>query len=277
MSEADPFTYDGGRVDPGETQNVRYTISETYMGDPVRMPVTIVNGDRPGPTMFLSAAAHGDELATASRFVRGVAHEWDHAGLEGTLVCLPVLNVPGFIAQQRYFHAHLRPGPEPVVPRPRVLDERQTDGLPHLQQLRPSPVTSAWTSTPPRAAGRTCSTSARTWTTPRSRAWPTRSPPTSSSPPRGRRAPCAGKRRTRAFRPSPSRWGGPPVPARPHRPRARGRPLGHRRVRAQPGRVGPLARLADGRRRPGREDVDPRRRRWARRDAPRARRVRPGG
>jgi len=62
MSEADPFTYDGGRVDPGETQNVRYTISETYMGDPVRMPVTIVNGDRPGPTMFLSAAAHGDEL-----------------------------------------------------------------------------------------------------------------------------------------------------------------------------------------------------------------------
>jgi len=101
MSEADPFTYDGGRVDPGETQNVRYTISETYMGDPVRMPVTIVNGDRPGPTMFLSAAAHGDEL-NGVEVVREVAHEWDHAGLEGTLVCLPVLNVPGFIAQQRY-------------------------------------------------------------------------------------------------------------------------------------------------------------------------------
>ncbi|SFS08565.1 hypothetical protein SAMN05216559_3459 [Halomicrobium zhouii] len=101
MSEADPFTYDGGRVDPGETQNVRYTISETYMGDPVRMPVTIVNGEQPGPTMFLSAAAHGDEL-NGVEVVREVAHEWDHAGLEGTLVCLPVLNVPGFIAQQRY-------------------------------------------------------------------------------------------------------------------------------------------------------------------------------
>ncbi|MCU4799099.1 succinylglutamate desuccinylase/aspartoacylase family protein [Halobacteria archaeon HArc-gm2] len=101
MSEADPFTYDGGRVDPGETQNVRYTISETYMGDPVRMPVTIVNGEQPGPTMFLSAAAHGDEL-NGVEVVREVAHEWDHSGLNGTLVCLPVLNVPGFIAQQRY-------------------------------------------------------------------------------------------------------------------------------------------------------------------------------
>jgi predicted deacylase len=107
MSETDPvfdpepFTYDGGRVDPGETQNIRYGVSETYLGDPVRIPVTIVNGVEPGPTAFLSAAAHGDEL-NGIEVVREVAHEWDHAGLHGTLVCLPVLNVPGFIAQQRY-------------------------------------------------------------------------------------------------------------------------------------------------------------------------------
>ncbi|MFC7135251.1 MULTISPECIES: succinylglutamate desuccinylase/aspartoacylase family protein [Salinibaculum] len=101
MTAAEPFTYQGGRVDPGETQNLRYTVTETYLGDPVRMPVTIVNGDRPGPTVFLSAAAHGDEL-NGVEVVREVAHEWDHTGLKGTLVCLPVLNVPGFIAQQRY-------------------------------------------------------------------------------------------------------------------------------------------------------------------------------
>ncbi|WP_254830103.1 succinylglutamate desuccinylase/aspartoacylase family protein [Haloglomus salinum] len=99
--EPEPFTYDGGRVDPGETQNVRYGVSETYLGEPVRLPVTIVNGERAGPTMFLSAAAHGDEL-NGIEVVREVAHEWDHTDLAGTLVCLPVLNVPGFIAQQRY-------------------------------------------------------------------------------------------------------------------------------------------------------------------------------
>jgi predicted deacylase len=101
MPAAEPFTYQGGRVDPGETANLRYTITESYLGDPVRMPVTVVNGERPGPTVCLSAAAHGDEL-NGVEVVRTVAHEWDHADLRGTLVCLPVLNVPGFLSQQRY-------------------------------------------------------------------------------------------------------------------------------------------------------------------------------
>lgn len=95
------FTYDGGKVMPGETQNIRYSVSETYLGDPVRIPVTIVNGERDGPTVFLSAATHGDEL-NGIEVVREVAHEWDHSDLRGTLVCLPVVNVPGFIAQERY-------------------------------------------------------------------------------------------------------------------------------------------------------------------------------
>ena len=98
---ADAFTYNGGRVDPGETANIRYGISETYLGDPVRIPVTIINGEHAGPTVFLSAAAHGDEL-NGIEVVREVAHEWDLADLRGTLVCMPVLNVPGFLAQQRY-------------------------------------------------------------------------------------------------------------------------------------------------------------------------------
>jgi len=101
MTAGEPFTYQGGRVDPGETQNLRYTVTETYLGDPVRLPVTVVNGARDGPTVFLSAAAHGDEL-NGVEVVRAVAQDWDHADLRGTLVCMPVLNVPGFIAQQRY-------------------------------------------------------------------------------------------------------------------------------------------------------------------------------
>ncbi|WP_336002719.1 succinylglutamate desuccinylase/aspartoacylase family protein [Halorientalis halophila] len=95
------FTYSGGRVEPGETEDIRVPVSETYLGDPIRIPVTISNGERPGPTMFLSAAVHGDEL-NGIEVVREVAQEWDHEGLEGTLVCLPVLNVMGFMAQQRY-------------------------------------------------------------------------------------------------------------------------------------------------------------------------------
>ncbi|KYH26714.1 aspartoacylase [Halalkalicoccus paucihalophilus] len=96
-----PFTYNGGTVAPGETANIRYTVSETYLGDPIRIPVTIVNGEHDGPTACLTAATHGDEL-NGIEVVRAVAYEWDHSDLHGTIVCLPVLNVPGFLAQQRY-------------------------------------------------------------------------------------------------------------------------------------------------------------------------------
>jgi predicted deacylase len=101
------FTCDGVSVAPGETANFRYRVSETYLGDPVEIPVTVVNGGAEGPTLFLSAAAHGDEL-NGIEVVREVAHGWNHAGLAGTLVCLPVLNVPAFIAQQRYLPVYDR-------------------------------------------------------------------------------------------------------------------------------------------------------------------------
>ncbi|MEZ3117501.1 succinylglutamate desuccinylase/aspartoacylase family protein [Halobaculum sp. MBLA0147] len=98
---SDAFEYDGGSVDPGETARFRFPVSETYLGDSVDIPVTIINGDEDGPTVFLSAAIHGDEL-NGIEVVREVAEEWDHTDVHGTLVCLPVLNVQGFLTQERY-------------------------------------------------------------------------------------------------------------------------------------------------------------------------------
>ncbi|MGM0591091.1 MAG: succinylglutamate desuccinylase/aspartoacylase family protein [Halobacteriota archaeon] len=128
MADHGAFTYNGGKVDPGETQNIRYGISETYLGDPVRIPVTIINGEADGPVVFLSAAAHGDEL-NGIEVVREVAHDWDHSELAGTLVCMPVLNVPGFLTQQRYLPIYDRdlnrsfPGREGSTSAKRMADQ----------------------------------------------------------------------------------------------------------------------------------------------------------
>ncbi|RBI62501.1 deacylase [halophilic archaeon] len=103
----EPFTFEGGTVERGETRHVRFPTSESYLGDPVRVPVTVINGADEGPTVFLAAALHGDEL-NGIEVVREVANQWDHAGIRGTLVCLPVLNVPGFIAQERYLPGYDR-------------------------------------------------------------------------------------------------------------------------------------------------------------------------
>jgi predicted deacylase len=125
---AGAFTYNGGRVPPGERADIRYSISETYLGDPIRIPVSIINGADPGPTVFLSAAIHGDEL-NGVEVVREVAHEWPHGSLHGTLVCMPVVNVPGFMAQQRYLPVYDRdlnrsfPGDEDSTSSRRMADQ----------------------------------------------------------------------------------------------------------------------------------------------------------
>ncbi|MFB6253334.1 MAG: succinylglutamate desuccinylase/aspartoacylase family protein [Halobacteriaceae archaeon] len=106
-SDDEVFTFSGGKVEPGERLDLRYRISETYLGDPIRIPVTIINGEKPGPTLFLSAAAHGDEL-NGIEVVREVAQEWEFNNLHGTIVCLPILNVPGFLVQQRYLPVYDR-------------------------------------------------------------------------------------------------------------------------------------------------------------------------
>ena len=92
----------GGRtVEAGEKCRFRYDAGETYHGDVIEIPVTVVNGDRDGPCMLLSAAVHGDEL-NGVKIVQEVADQYEPGGLCGALVCLHVLNVPGFQAQQRY-------------------------------------------------------------------------------------------------------------------------------------------------------------------------------
>ena len=53
----------GGRtISPGEKRQFRYSVGTSFHGDSIDIPVTVVNGDEDGSTVFLSAAVHGDEL-----------------------------------------------------------------------------------------------------------------------------------------------------------------------------------------------------------------------
>ncbi|WP_424000452.1 succinylglutamate desuccinylase/aspartoacylase family protein [Haloarcula salina] len=94
-----PFRYDG-EVAPGEVRHLRYEVGETYLGDPVEIPVTILNGERDGPTVGLTAALHGDEL-NGVKVLQEVADRYDPDDIHGTVVCCHVLNVPGYLAQTR--------------------------------------------------------------------------------------------------------------------------------------------------------------------------------
>ncbi|WP_418279908.1 succinylglutamate desuccinylase/aspartoacylase family protein [Halorubrum sp. DTA98] len=98
-SAAEPFRFES-EVAPGETRHLRYEVSETYLGDPVKIPVTVVNGEGSGPTVCMTAAIHGDEL-NGVKVLQEVADRYDPAEIHGTLVLIHVANVPGYLAQQR--------------------------------------------------------------------------------------------------------------------------------------------------------------------------------
>lgn len=95
-----PFRFDA-EVPPGEKRQFRYEVSETYLGDAVAIPVTVINGERDGPRIVMTAAIHGDEL-NGVKVLQEVADRFTPKEIRGTLVLLHVVNVPGYQAQERY-------------------------------------------------------------------------------------------------------------------------------------------------------------------------------
>lgn len=94
------FEFAGRRILPGQSAEMRLEASELYTAEPLAVPVTVVRGLRPGPTLFLTAAVHGDELNGVA-IIRDLLIDQDFAELAGTLIALPVVNVPGFLHQSR--------------------------------------------------------------------------------------------------------------------------------------------------------------------------------
>jgi len=88
-------------VTRGETRDIRLAVSERYTGDPVSLPVRVIRARRPGPTLFVTAGVHGDELNGV-----GVLHELAFGPplrlSRGTLIFVLVANVFGFENQARY-------------------------------------------------------------------------------------------------------------------------------------------------------------------------------
>ncbi len=72
------------------------------LGEVVAIPVLIAKGSRAGPVLGITAAIHGDELnGTAAIF--GFFEKIDPAQLTGTVVAVPIANVPAFHLEQREF------------------------------------------------------------------------------------------------------------------------------------------------------------------------------
>ncbi|HRD78414.1 MAG TPA: succinylglutamate desuccinylase/aspartoacylase family protein [Hyphomicrobiaceae bacterium] len=95
------FTIGGIEVRAGERRLVDLPVAKLSNHTPVTLPVHVLHGLLPGPTLFISAAIHGDEL-NGVEIIRRVLRTLMPGNISGTLLCVPVVNAFGFIGHSRY-------------------------------------------------------------------------------------------------------------------------------------------------------------------------------
>jgi predicted deacylase len=88
-------------VPAGTRAAIDLPIADLSTHTPLTMPVLVVHGRRAGPRLFVCAALHGDEI-NGVEIIRRLLQVRALRRLRGTLIAVPVVNVPGIIYQSRY-------------------------------------------------------------------------------------------------------------------------------------------------------------------------------
>ena len=90
----------GTRIEPGTKQVVRIRVTQDLDGGEVALYVHAIRGTRPGPTLALTTAQHGDEWFGPMMF-RHLIATFDPAEIAGTILAVPVANPVAFGLGQR--------------------------------------------------------------------------------------------------------------------------------------------------------------------------------
>jgi predicted deacylase len=101
MTTVDGAAWFGSAVEPGGRASLSVTLSESYSGEDVSIPIQVWRGRAEGPTVCVSAAVHGDEI-NGTGAIRHIIRERPFELIAGTLVLVPVVNIVGFDRHTRY-------------------------------------------------------------------------------------------------------------------------------------------------------------------------------
>jgi len=91
----------GVSVEPGGRVTIDLPVANLSTHTQMNMPVQVLRGRRPGPTLFVCGALHGDEIVGVE-IIRRLLNQKTLARLRGTLIAVPIVNVFGFIGGSRY-------------------------------------------------------------------------------------------------------------------------------------------------------------------------------
>lgn len=87
---------------PGESKTINMEIATLHTMTKLKIPIIVERSKYSGPTILLSAGLHGDEI-NGIEIVRQIITKNINKPKTGTIICIPVINVFGFVNQTREF------------------------------------------------------------------------------------------------------------------------------------------------------------------------------
>ncbi len=89
-------------ISPGETTEVNFDVANLHTSTPVNVPVIVSRSKKAGPIVLFTAGIHGDEV-NGVEIVRQLIAKGINKPKRGTIICMPVINIFGFINLKREF------------------------------------------------------------------------------------------------------------------------------------------------------------------------------
>lgn len=102
MNEIQPLHLFGETIEAGESKTIFMEIAKLHTMNKLKVPIIIERSKLPGPIVLFSAGLHGDEI-NGTETVRQIVTKKINKPKRGTIICIPIINIFGFINQTREF------------------------------------------------------------------------------------------------------------------------------------------------------------------------------
>ena len=90
----------GEKISAGESREINFNVAKLHTQTSVEVPVIINRSKKPGPVVLFTAGIHGDEV-NGVEIVRQLIAKGINKPKKGTIICIPVLNIFGFLNKSR--------------------------------------------------------------------------------------------------------------------------------------------------------------------------------
>lgn len=92
----------GKKIPAGKSATINFNMAKLYTTTSVEVPIIIERAKKPGPVILITAGIHGDEI-NGVEVVRQIIVKEINKPARGTVICIPILNVFGFLNMTREF------------------------------------------------------------------------------------------------------------------------------------------------------------------------------